>query len=283
MKNNINKHILEAINKGINLALDNFDDDIQQQTFGNIKSINVAKNYLELSKYAVDLGLPSGTWWFKYNLGVDIDKMEKQIMPNVKKYSKHISIINNTDFSKYIDQSSLYYGKYYAWGETRIKKCYTWENYKLATGGYHALKKYNYNDRFGDIDNRMQLELKDDASYQNIKLQNFKCHIPTKEQIKELLKYTKYEFVTNYLKILNLHGIVFTGRNNQSIFIPCAGYICDDITNGYKSNGYIWTSTIANEEPDEAYVLYFNVNSNKLNITTAERFIGFSIRPVINL
>ena len=67
------KQILEAINRGIQLALDDFDDEDQVQ---NVKSKQVqnrdyTKEYLELMEDAVDLGLPSGTLWCKYNLGVD--------------------------------------------------------------------------------------------------------------------------------------------------------------------------------------------------------------------
>ena len=58
--------ILEAVNRGIQLALDDFDDEEQVQ---NIKSKQVNHNdytneYLDLIKYGgVDLGLPLGTLW----------------------------------------------------------------------------------------------------------------------------------------------------------------------------------------------------------------------------
>ena len=55
------KQILEAVNRGIRLALDDFDDEEQVQ---NIKSKQVnhrdyTKEYLDLMNEAVDLGLPS--------------------------------------------------------------------------------------------------------------------------------------------------------------------------------------------------------------------------------
>ena len=68
---NYNK-ILEAVNRGIQLALDDFDDE---ETVQNIKSKQVnhndyTKEYLDLMKYeVVDLELPSGTLWCRYNLG----------------------------------------------------------------------------------------------------------------------------------------------------------------------------------------------------------------------
>ena len=66
--------ILEAVNRGIQLALDDFGDEEQVQ---NIKSKQVqnrdyTKEYLDLVKYEViDLGIPSRTLWCKYNLDVN--------------------------------------------------------------------------------------------------------------------------------------------------------------------------------------------------------------------
>ena len=74
-----NKHILEAVNKGINLALDDYIDDFENSLQSNTSSKeyisvdDVLRRYVELYHY-VDLGLPSGTWWCKYNLGVSLKK-----------------------------------------------------------------------------------------------------------------------------------------------------------------------------------------------------------------
>ena len=94
---NYNK-ILEAVNRGIQLALDDFDDEDQVQ---NIKSKQInhrdyTKEYLDLLKYEViDLSLPSGTLWCKYNLDVNPNKLSK---------------------------AKDWYGKYYAWGELKPNK-----------------------------------------------------------------------------------------------------------------------------------------------------------------
>ena len=117
---NYNK-ILEAINRGIQLALDDFDDEEQVQ---NIKSKQVqnrdyTKEYLDLLRdEVVDLGLPSGTLWCKYNLGV---------VPNQ------------------LSKAEDWYGDYYAWGELEPnKKEYNWDNYKfIHTDGF---SKYNKKD-----------------------------------------------------------------------------------------------------------------------------------------
>ena len=68
---NYNK-ILEAINRGIKFALDDFEDnEVQSQTNSKVSHQHGTKEYLELMEEVVDLGLPSGTLWCKYNLGVD--------------------------------------------------------------------------------------------------------------------------------------------------------------------------------------------------------------------
>ena len=72
------KQILEAVNRGIQLALDDFDDDEVQ----NVKSKqnnheDYTKEYLNLMNDVVDLDLPSGTIWCKYNLDVDPTKLSK--------------------------------------------------------------------------------------------------------------------------------------------------------------------------------------------------------------
>ena len=109
---NYNK-ILEAVNRGIQLALDDFDDEEQVQ---NIKSKQInhrdyTKEYLDLMNAVVDLGLPSGTLWCKYNLDVDSTKL-----------------LTPVDW----------YGDYYAWGELEPNKTnedgeiyFDWDNYKF--------------------------------------------------------------------------------------------------------------------------------------------------------
>ena len=90
--------ILEAVNKGIKFALDDYEDqdDIQGQVNSKVKYKGGINEYIDLMNDVVDLGLPSGTLWCKCNLGAE----------------------NEYD-----------YGNYYAWGELITKSEYTWDNY----------------------------------------------------------------------------------------------------------------------------------------------------------
>ena len=272
---NYNK-ILEAINRGIQLALDDFDDEEQVQ---NIKSKQVnhrdyTKEYLDLLNEAVDLGLPSGTLWCKHNLGVDQNQLS-----------------NPEDW----------YGDYYAWGETEPNKtmngsiCFYWDNYKFGEA-FNELTKYCNRPKYGlndFTDNLSELLLEDDAAYQNKKLHNFKFHIPTKEQIEELINYTKNYWIKNYDPnktihnpeddggIQGLNGRVFEGKNRNQLFIPAAGRHSGFRIEDVGSCCRLWSSDLCLNNPGNAYYLYFHSQHNYT--TDFYRYFGHSVRPVINL
>ena len=265
------KQILEAINRGIQLALDDFDDEEQVQNikFKQILNRDYTKEYLDLLRdEVVDLGLPSGTLWCKYNLGVDQDQLSKP---------------------------EDWYGDYYSWGELEPNKSEPyWDNYKF--GNYNKLSKYCNNSKFGlngFTDNLTQLLPEDDAAYQNKKFYNFKFHIPTKDQYEELLKYTNNYNVNNYNPnktihnskdddgIQGLNGRVFEGKNGNQIFIPISGYRSTfKISNGVEFC-YLWASSLRLDFTYNAYSLY--IGSTGIEVNSSARYIGYSIRPVINL
>ena len=263
--------ILEAVNRGIQLALDDFDDEEQVQ---NIKTKQVqnrdyTKEYLDLMEETVDLGLPSGTLWCKYNLGVDPIKLSK---------------------------AEDWYGVYYAWGElkSKNKSKYNWHNYKFGKN-FNKLTKYCNDPEYGlngFTDNLTQLLPEDDAAYQNKKFYNFKFHIPTKEQFEELLKYTNSYWINNYdpnklvhnledCGIQGLNGRVFVGKNGNQMFIPAAGR---RINSRVGTDCYLWSSSLNLDLPRVVYYLdFYSHNANNVGIYSNDRCDGFSIRPVINL
>ena len=270
------KQILEAVNKGIQLALDDFDDEeVQNVKSKQVQNRDYTKEYLDLMKEVVDLGLPSGTLWCKYNLGVDQDQLSK---PND------------------------WYGDYYACGELEPNKTnedgdlyFGWENYKFGKD-YNKLTKYCNNYKYGlngFTDNLTELLPEDDVAYQNKKLHNFKFHIPTKEQFKELIKYTNNYWVNNYnpnkLKhtlddggIQGLNGMVFNGKNGNQLFIPAAGYYNGFFIYNEHDYGYLWSSSLYQDNPFQAYDLYVG-GSTSIYVNSSSRYAGYSIRPVINL
>lgn len=272
----ISKYILESINRGIKLALDDYEDIEQNNSVSSLNDIikdeQAIKNRVELSKFVVDLDLPSGTMWCKYNVGVNPKKLDK---------------------------AKDWYGKYYAWGETKdwygedgkIKKkeIFKFATYKYAESSYNTLTKYCDERRFGYkgyVDDLTSLELKDDAAFVNMHYHQFKFCMPTKEQFDELLKYTTHMYVNHYNYILNLNGMVFTAKNGKQLFLPAAGY--------YNENGFYpfdigqyWTSTLNVSYSSNAWGMSFNHQSNNNQIAPEvnayKRSKGCSIRPILKL
>ena len=278
---NYNK-ILEAVNRGIQLALDDFDDEEPVQ---NIKSKQVqnrdyTKEYLDLMNDVVDFELPSKTLWCKYNLGVNPNRL---LIPED------------------------WYGDCYAWGEIEPNKTdkdgtiyFDWSNYKYG-GLTKKLTKYRLTKYCSDpdsglkhyTDNLTQLLLEDDAAYQNKKLYNFKFHIPSKEQFEELINYTDNYWVNNYdpnkLKhnseddggVQGLNGYVFEGKNRNQLFIPAASYYNSYKIDNDRSEGLLWASSLNVLFPNNAYSVLFK--SNYIRTGGMYRCVGLPIRPVINL
>ena len=80
----------------------------------------------------VDLGLPSGTLWATCNVGAS--KPEE-------------------------------YGDYFAWGETKTKETFAFEDYKWGNASYDNFTKYCTNSLFGNVDGNSELLPEDDAAY----------------------------------------------------------------------------------------------------------------------
>ena len=267
------KHILEAINRGIQFALDDFESDKALNTKAKDKMIDKENSLwqnLQLREQLIDLGLPSGTLWCKYNLGVDPNQLSNQ---------------------------KDWYGNYYAWGELEGNKPkYDWKSYKFVNGYSGGLTKYcNKPDyEFNQfIDNLTELLPEDDAAYQNKKLYNYKFHMPTKEQFEELLAYTSNYWVKNYDPnktihnpkndggIKKLNGQVFEGKNGNQLFIPAAGYRDGSTIDFANSYCVLWSSSLCLDHSNSAH--YLCIGSDDINIYTNYRYFGYSIRPVINL
>lgn len=253
----IQKHDIEYNQNHINedlynvqLALDDYENEFNgNQTKSQIiDDQHDTEKLIELNNNFVDLDLPSGTIWCKYNLGVN---------------------------PKHLENAEDYYGDYYAWGEITPKDQYDWSNYKFGTKD--NLTKYDGNDL-------TELYLEDDAAYQL----NNRMKIPSKEQFEELLKYTIHRPVERYNDIyVRGHVFKSKLDPKKELFLPLCG-ISNEIYRDHcrlYDFGYYWTST-RGDTPSHAKVLFANLPSpsNKLCIYTSfcNRYIGCSIRPVLN-
>ena len=258
VKLKLSNKILEAVNRGIQLALDDYDDNEPNSSLSQhndvINSEDVIKQRIELNKIVVDLGLPSETLWCKYNLGVN---------PN------------------YLTKPEDWYGDYYAWGETESKTQYDWSNYQYANGESNKLTKYCNKSTYGNdgfTDKLTQLVPTDDIAT----VTNSVWRIPTKEDFEELIAGTTNSWVTDYHGISGLNGRVFTSKvNRNTLFIPAAGYHFGSNDNVVGSYCDLWSSSLCLDGPCYAYELYFN--SGSIRMYGGSRYGGLSVRPVLNL
>lgn len=216
----------------------------------------------------VDLGLPSGNLWSRFNLGA---KKEEEL------------------------------GLYYQWGgiegytkdflldTDKTKSLASWDNYPYSKGtGISAndanLTKYCINSDFGYegfIDNKTQLELCDDIA--NI-LTN-ECIIPTKDDYLELIENTEAIEGTKFGGWINDYkgtpGVLRKSKiNDNYIFFPAsfqAGNNGLSINNAKYSS--LWTST---QNPDNAvYGMVICFSSGwTFQITSHSKWILMNIRPI---
>lgn len=154
------------------------------------------------------------------------------------------------------------YGDYFAWGEVSTKECYdgcvTFDVPMLDIAG----------------------NLYYDAATANC---GGTWRMPTSAEMEELITYCSWEWTSMY----DVKGVLVTGPNGNSIFLPAAGYCTTTVTNDIGKCGYYWSSTpYDNPMPipayDENYYaidLYFH--SGQRDVANGFRSIGLPIRPVI--
>ena len=157
------------------------------------------------------------------------------------------------------------YGDYFSWGETETKEYYSVTNYKWGTGKEGGIRltnifKYNTRSSFGNVDNITVLFPEDDVAH--VKWGGI-WRMPTKDEWEELLdKCSWIKTEQNGIK-----GILFTGSNGNSIFLPAAGVRVDKSFDGFNVKtkvfnkwGY-WSSS-----------LYSNIFQNEVSVDAAWGF-----------
>lgn len=195
----------------------------------------------------VDLGLPSGTKWATCNVGANAPEE---------------------------------FGDFFAWGETKPKERYDWSNYQYSMGTESEMMKYCTNPESGIngyTDGLLYLESEDDAATVNW---GRKWRTPTFEQWKEL-----HENTTQSATVRDgVNGMLYTGRNGNSIFLPYAGSSAKNATKRWQNeNGAYWTSLLHTEshaDASDAAMMYFISNNAPFLEAEAPRYMGMTIRPV---
>jgi uncharacterized protein (TIGR02145 family) len=188
----------------------------------------------------VDLGLPSGLLWAKWNIGASAPED---------------------------------YGDYFAWGETATKSVYDWSTYAYGNAT-NQLTKYCDSSEYGldgFTDNLTTLEPGDDAATQRL---GSDAHIPTKEEWQELIDNTTVEWTTQN----GVNGKKFTAANGNTLFLPAAGGRVGSELHIDGRAGFYWSASLGTNSPSRAWIFY--LSSVDQGVYRDTRSSGFSVRAV---
>ena len=170
------------------------------------------------------------------------------------------------------------YGDYFAWGETETKSNYNWSTYKWCNGGYNKLTKYcpadktDYWDVSGSPDNKIVLDLEDDAARANW---GGTWRMPTDEEWTELIT----SCLWNWETYEGVNGrMVYCFETGNAIFLPAAGRWYDSNLGYAGSVGLYWSSSLDTGDPVNAWDVRFD--SSDVNRRDRNRYYGHSVRPV---
>lgn len=169
------------------------------------------------------------------------------------------------------------YGFYYAWGEIEPKTSCDWSNYKYCNGLYSSLTKYNNSSSYGTVDNKITLDLEDDAAHVNW---GGDWRMPTELELAELENYDNCTWTWTTQN--GVKGYQVTSKKadyeGASIFLPAAGWFKGSSLDLAGSSGHYWSSSLNRSDPGDAKYLYFY--SDNYRTTVDYRYYGYSVRPV---
>ena len=170
------------------------------------------------------------------------------------------------------------YGDYFKWGETTTKYTYNWSTYKYCNGSSSTLTKYCNNSSYGNngfTDNKTQLELSDDAAHANW---GGSWRMPTDAEWEELINNCTWTWTTQN----GVYGRKVTSKTNEnSIFLPAAGYRDDSSLYDAGGDGLYWSSSLSTGYPSGAWGVYFYSYSSYVGSDhDGSRCSGLSVRPV---
>ena len=157
------------------------------------------------------------------------------------------------------------YDLYFAWGETKAKDTYTWDNYH-EDSNWGENYNYGYRNDFAEYPYVVYYE---DGYLAYL----YDVGIPTNAEYKELVNNCTLKEAT----LNNVKGIRLTSKNNgKSIFLPYTGSYYDSSTPESGTATYYWTSTNYNSQKAYAY----NLNSGKMTSTQCQKRTGLPIRAI---
>ena len=175
------------------------------------------------------------------------------------------------------------YGDYYAWGEIEPKDVYDWATYKWCNGTSSTLTKYCPSSRTdiwngsGSPDDKNHFSDDDYADDAARAVLGGKWRTPSDGEWIELRDNCTWIWKTDY-NGSGINGYLVTGTNNNSIFLPVAGYRDSSSLNDTDS-GHYWFNRLHEDNVTDAWQLSFT-SSEPYNCFSFPRSAGLSVRPV---
>lgn len=177
-------------------------------------------------------------------------------------------------------------GSFYSWGVNELPDGYRRKNYKWVDQLNdqfdkipYTVNKYCTDSVYGLVDNLVQVEPADDPV---VTSWGEGWRTPTYAELRELFEKCKWEFIRNWDAPGNC-GMKVTGPNGNYIFLPMLGYnksAYEHPPYGDNVYGCYWSASLESKRPLAAMCLYFTNSSYE--IKSMYRFLGFSVRPVID-
>ncbi|MBO5562193.1 MAG: hypothetical protein J5939_00575 [Bacteroidales bacterium] len=161
------------------------------------------------------------------------------------------------------------FGDYFAWGETTTKTDYSWSTYfDNPSGDGVTFTKYA-------MDKKTVLDLTDDAARVNW---GSTWRMPTDAEWFALLDSANFDWDWDDVRKGYKVTSKVSGYEGNSIFLPGAGYMYDDIFDGIYAGNY-WSSWNGASYGSE-YALSVYFYSKEVSRILRERYNGLSVRPV---
>lgn len=159
-------------------------------------------------------------------------------------------------------------GSYFAWAETEEKEVYSMKNYKHSEDGT----------RYGVRHLHRHLNLRE--------MNNNAAHVqwgnpwqmPTTDQFEEILSNCNPKWTT----VKGVSGMMFTGRNGKSLFLPAAGQHSAFSLYSKGVYGYYWSEEQVDNTTHISKALYLYFYNSKGLIAEGDVSLGRSVRAIIN-
>lgn len=152
-------------------------------------------------------------------------------------------------------------GGYYAWGETSTKTEYSEKNYAYYKegSGYTNIGENIAGTQY-------------DAATVNL---GKDWRMPTQDEVQELCDKCTF----TYGEVDGVKGYYATGKNGNSIFLPCYGYKTGTWDRS-EDQGYFWTGSINNDNSYFGVSLWLYNGKPSISHYAASKYEGLQIRPV---